>query len=254
MTLSPVVLAVALAGAACAALVAGALETYTCRGGLRPWPPCHSCSPVQRALLLAPLLGAVVAWRAVPPCAHHPPWRLALLQACLAGLGAGLAMRYGATPLLIVSAIEATLLLTVLFVDARHRLIPHGLVLLGASLALASSPLWPGLGLFSSLGGGVGAFVLFTLLARLAARAFGEGAFGQGDANLAGWIGLLSGYPLGIISLSAGVCLGGLGALALIVLRRGDMRATMPYGPYLVAGALYVLLLGNTLTPIATYL
>jgi leader peptidase (prepilin peptidase)/N-methyltransferase len=217
--------------------------------------------------LFLPLLGPLLVWRFAARRAPRAPTspatshsalaaslgRLALAQAAQGALWAALAARYGISPLLPICLAEGTLLLAVLFIDVRHRLIPHALVLPGAVLALATSPLWPGLGLASSALAGAGAFLVFSLLVRLARRVFGEGAFGQGDANLAGWIGLLCGYPLVIVSLSVGVFLGGLGALAIIVWRRGSLRATMPYGPYLVAGVLYVLLSGNTLHSPFTY-
>ncbi len=201
-----------------------------------------------------PLVGAYLARHNLAACPfHRRPWLLPLVQVALAALWGILAARYGLSVLLPISALESALLLAVLFVDAQHRLVPHGLVVPGAVLALATSPLWPGLGLLGSLAGGASAFIFFTMLVRAAQHFFGEGAFGQGDANLAGWIGLLSGYPLVAVSLSSGVFLGGIGAMLILLLRRGSLRATMPYGPYLVAGALYVLVSGNTLNSPFSY-
>jgi leader peptidase (prepilin peptidase)/N-methyltransferase len=234
-------------GTSCGALLAGTLESYTSEGSLRPWPPCQACPLPCGLLLCVPLVGPLLVRRRLAACALHGPLRLLMIQVVQGVVWGALAARYGATALLPVSLVQASLLLAVLFIDAQHRLIPHGLVVPGALLAMATSVLWPNLGLGNSLLGGVGAFVVFTVLVRLAARLFGEGAFGQGDANLAGWIGLLCGYPLVAVSLSVGVFLGGVGALSLVALRRGSLRATIPYGPFLVAGVLYVLLAGNTL-------
>ncbi len=80
--------------------------------------------------------------------------------------------------------------------------------------------------------------------------AFGEGALGLGDANLALAIGCITGYPLVVFALSAGVFLGGLGAIALLIFARRGLRGTMPYGPYLVLAVLYVLARGNTMAPL----
>jgi leader peptidase (prepilin peptidase)/N-methyltransferase len=283
VTLPQLVVLAAIAGGACGTFLAGALEDYAAHGSLRPWPPSWSCPPALIPLLFLPLLGPLIvaalqgqrsssvrnedaprlssqgpslegSRSSGDPSPLTPfPLTLLLAQAAQGALWAAFAARYGFSPLLPITALEGSLLLAVLFVDARHRLVPYALVVPGALLAFATSPLWPGLGFASSALGGVGAFVVFSVLVRLAHQIFGEGAFGQGDANLAGWIGLLCGYPLVVVALSVGVFLGGIGAVALLVLRHGALRATMPYGPYLVAGILYVLLRGNTVFSPFTY-
>ena len=160
------------------------------------------------------------------------------------------AQYWGHPLLLVVSLVEAALLVAVLFIDVELRLIPTLLVALLVALALASAAAWPGLGLWSALLGGAIGFVVFGALVVLAHYAFGEGALGMGDANLALAIGCITGYPLVIFALSAGIFLGGFGAVATLVAQRGGLRSTMPYGPYLVLAALFVLAHGNTMNPI----
>jgi leader peptidase (prepilin peptidase)/N-methyltransferase len=157
-------------------------------------------------------------------------------------------------PLLLgVSLVEAALLVAVLFIDLELRLIPTVLVALLVALALAGAKLWPGLGLGSALLGGAVGFVAFGALVVLAHFVFGEGALGMGDANLALAIGCITGYPLVIFALSAGIFLGGIGAVAMLVARRGGLRSTMPYGPYLVLAVLFVLAHGNTINPLVRF-
>ena len=61
---------------------------------------------------------------------------------------------------------------------------------------------------------------------------------------------MICGYPTVIWSLALGALVGGLGALLLLVLRRSPLGTTIPYGPYLVIGVVYVLLSGNTTQPL----
>jgi prepilin signal peptidase PulO-like enzyme (type II secretory pathway) len=56
-----------------------------------------------------------------------------------------------------------------------------------------------------------------------------------------------------IFALSMGIFLGGIGAVATLVAKRGGLRSTMPYGPYLVLAVLFVLAHGNTINPLVHF-
>jgi leader peptidase (prepilin peptidase)/N-methyltransferase len=60
--------------------------------------------------------------------------------------------------------------------------------------------------------------------------------FGLGDVKLAFLIGAFSGFPLSLRALIAGVVVGGVFGIVLVVAGRST-RATMPYGPALAVGA-----------------
>ena len=70
-------------------------------------------------------------------------------------------------------------------------------------------------------------------------------ALGFGDVNLAGVLGLLLGFPAIVVGLTIGALLGGAGSLVYLVARllQGKYRAmdALPYGPFLVAGAILLL-------------
>lgn len=156
-------------------------------------------------------------------------------------------------------------------IDLEHRLILHPTSLAGAALGLIvgtllhsrADGLLVGLGK-SLLGGlfGFGMMFLFyqfgALMARFRARrmqAAGqapdeEEALGGGDVYLAGVLGLMLGWPFIWSALLLGVLLGGvislLFILALLLRRRYSSEALMtfiPYGPYFILGAFYMLFL-----------
>lgn len=85
------------------------------------------------------------------------------------------------------------------------------------------------------LGGAVGGllFVALYLLAR--------GGLGAGDVKLAGYIGLVLGFPDVLRGLFYGVVLGGVVSLLLLVTRRVRRDSRLAYGPYLVGGAIVAL-------------
>jgi leader peptidase (prepilin peptidase)/N-methyltransferase len=135
-------------------------------------------------------------------------------------------------------------------IDLQHKLIPSLLVYPSIVFALATSAAWPGLGWLSSLMGGGAGFAAFFALAIVARFAFGEGALGGGDVTLAALIGAICGFPLMALALAIGAFLGGIGAVCVVVLKRSTFGGTIPYGPYLVAGVIYILVSGNTTHPL----
>lgn len=156
----------------------------------------------------------------------------------------------------------------VIVIDLEHRLILHVTSLAGAILGLIVGTyiyskeysLLVSIGQ-SLLGGIVGFGLMFLLykfgelVARYRARklqAAGkaddeEEALGGGDVYLAGILGLMMGWPV-VLALIYGALLGGIVSIILIVgllvRRRYSSDALMtfiPYGPFFIIGAFYVL-------------
>ena len=88
------------------------------------------------------------------------------------------------------------------------------------------------------------------LVARWRGQPLDEIAFGGGDVNLAGLIGLALGWSGVLVALFVGILAGGLFSLGYIVvqLMRGkyNPHSAIPYGPFLVLGAMLVYLFGRT--------
>ncbi|BCW35274.1 hypothetical protein StoSoilA2_13300 [Arthrobacter sp. StoSoilA2] len=143
-------------------------------------------------------------------------------------------------------------------IDIRSHLLPNrivfpsyavgGVLLLGAAVlvffggpdaALDASMFGiPGLGVLA--GGGV--LWLFYFLLRLV---YPPG-MGFGDVKLAGVLGLYLGY-LGWAHVFAGTfaafLLGGLWSLVILMSRRGTLGSAIPFGPFMLAGALVSMVL-----------
>lgn len=101
-----------------------------------------------------------------------------------------------------------------------------------------------------------GGFLFTALLGRARGEEISEVAFGYGDVMLAGVVGLILGWRLFLFSMTFTIILGALGALLyLVVLRAFGSRysafTALPYGPYIVAGAMIMILfptqIGNML-------
>ncbi len=68
---------------------------------------------------------------------------------------------------------------------------------------------------------------------------FGAGAFGWGDVNLLVGVGLLTGFVRAFNGLLAGLFAAGLVLAVLLATRRIGRRTFVPFGPFLIFGALW---------------
>jgi leader peptidase (prepilin peptidase)/N-methyltransferase len=68
---------------------------------------------------------------------------------------------------------------------------------------------------------------------------FGDGAFGEGDVKLLAGVGLMLGLVRGVTALIAGLLSAGLVLAVLLATRRITRRTYVPYGPFLIFGALW---------------
>ncbi len=71
---------------------------------------------------------------------------------------------------------------------------------------------------------------------------FGAGAFGLGDVKLLVSVGLLLGLQRAFGGVVAGVLLGGIVIGVLVLARRITLRSYVPFGPFLIVGALWGML------------
>ena len=187
-------------------------------------------------------------------CGKHRRWRVWLVEAIYAVL----AIWLWQTPLEKIGFWGGWLLLAyfgvVVVIDIEYRLILHPVSLVGVVIALGLG--WILNGLPSTLiGGAVGfgvmwlLYMLGELVMRLVARLRGETvddvALGFGDVNLSGVLGLLLGWPGIVVGLVLAIFIGGavslLFMLGMALTRRYRLFMALPYGPFLIAGAVIVL-------------
>ena len=138
-------------------------------------------------------------------------------------------------------------LLAITFIDLDHRIIPNRLSLGLLVLGLGTAHWVPGLGLAEAATGAAAGFLGFYFLAVGYARATGKMGLGGGDVKLLAAIGAFLGAwgVLGTVLVSSVVgSLVGIG-WGLLSGRRNVMGLAIPYGPFLVMGALCYFLLGG---------
>ena len=170
----------------------------------------------------------------------HKRWQVAgppFLTAILFGV---FAFHFGLTPTLLIKGVFILVLVQVIFFDFEHRLILDRVIFPAMVMALVVSlfgnPWWAG------IAAGLGAGLLFLLLALAGSAIFKAEALGFGDVKLAAFMGLLLGPLPTVQALFYGVFMAGVVSVGMIVWHR-SMKGTLAYGPYLAAGALIVLYL-----------
>jgi leader peptidase (prepilin peptidase)/N-methyltransferase len=142
----------------------------------------------------------------------------------------------------------------VFVIDLEHRLILHPVSLVGALLALVIGIYLHGI-VITLIGGAVGFGVMLAfyfigeLYVRYMSKKRGistdEVALGFGDVNLSGILGLLLGWPLISAGLLFAVLAGGLISLFIIlgmlIAKKYKAFTAIPYAPFLILSALYLL-------------
>jgi prepilin signal peptidase PulO-like enzyme (type II secretory pathway) len=162
---------------------------------------------------------------------------------------AALWLRFGASPLVPALCYLAAAGVPLAFIDARHRRLPDlltlpsypaALLLLGVAAPFVTSG---GRHLVHALIGMAAVWVFFVLQAFVY-----PAGIGWGDVKLSGLIGLYLGW-FGAGAVLAGIIGGYLLAAAagilLLVSRRATRKSQIPFGPFMIAAALAVLLVAS---------
>src|SRR5579864_6599530 len=184
---------------------------------------------------------ALLARRAVP--GDDPWWPPGLVTAAAF---AALWLRLPASPLLPALCYLAAVGVPLAFIDARHKRLPDLLTMPSYPAALlllgVAAPFVPSGGrhLVYGLIGMAAVWLFFVLQAFIY-----PAGIGWGDVKLSGVIGLYLGW-IGTGAVLAGIIGGYLLAavtgIGLIVARRATRRSHIPFGPFMIAAALAVLL------------
>jgi prepilin signal peptidase PulO-like enzyme (type II secretory pathway) len=200
--------------------------------------------------------GAVAVWlaRTVPSRMDRKPrvrsgwwWLSALLAGVAFGWFIGAAVE---GPLLPAFLLFGGATLGLALIDLDHQLLPNRVLFpsLGIAIVLLSVgglAAGEGAALIRAAAGGLTYFGVLLVVAVLA----GEG-FGMGDVKLALLLGLFLtyiGWGRLAVGFTVSVLLGGISAIALLLLTKRGRSAKFAYGPYLVVGSWIAIFWGQEL-------
>jgi len=213
-------------------------------------PPSHcgSCSHRLGPLDLVPVLSWVLLKGRCRYCGAKVSARYALVELLTGGLFAFLGTHYGLTGELFFMLVFAALFVAIFFIDLDHSIIPDELVIAGfintaAYLGwlhfAAGQPvnlLDHGLGFL--IGGGL--YLFLAIVTR--------GGMGGGDIKLMAMLGLWlgTGGVLWVVLLSSNI--GAVVSLLLMALKIKSRKDFIPFGPFIVVSALFVMLYQSQMT------
>ena len=205
------------------------------------YPPSHcpACGRRLAARDLFPILSYLSLGGRCRYCGDAIPWRVLAVEVTTGLIFAMLWRHYGMGIPLILALVYCCFLIVVAFIDLEHQIIPSRVIYPAIVVAMLGALITPGRSIWNSLGGGLVGFGILFLIAFV-----NPAGMGMGDVRLAAFMGLIVGFPGVLVSLLIGVVAGGLAAAFLLLAGLKGRRDSIPFGPFLVLGAIVTLLYG----------
>ncbi|ADP10020.1 Type IV-A prepilin peptidase PilD [Erwinia sp. Ejp617] len=223
-------------------------------GGAQPgfnlWLPashCPQCKTTVRWHDNIPLLSWLLLKGRCRHCCQPVSRRYPLTEFGTLLLTLALGWLFPPGGLLLAVLLFSWLLLALVLIDAEHQLLPDALTLpllwLGLSVNLLE---WlPHLTLAAAVSGAIAGYLSLALLAQGYRLLSGKDALGLGDAKLLAALGAWLGWqPLPLLLLLASVS-GIIWVLLGRLLFRRSLNAPLPFGPFLAAAGLLLLISAN---------
>jgi len=177
-------------------------------------------------------------WPPIEARRRPASWRTVAL-ATVAGLAAAAVVSRSQLPWWATAFYLCLLALLVVLTatDLEQRRLPHLVLDPLIALAVVFVPLNPAVDPVMAIVGGVASVAFLGALAFVV-----KGGLATGDLYLVAPIGLMLGWPVIFTALFAAAFLAAGTSLALLGFRRVGMRSYIPFGPFLVGGAVLALL------------
>jgi leader peptidase (prepilin peptidase)/N-methyltransferase len=224
-----------------------------------PRSACPRCRAPITALQNIPLLSFLFLRGRCASCGAPISARYPLVEALTGALSALIAWKFGFAWPALAAMVLTWFLIALTFIDIDHQLLPDSLTLpllwlglflslWGAQAGAAAVPVDTRSSLIGAMTGYVSLWSVYHLFRLLT----GKDGMGYGDfklfAALGAWLGWQMLLPIILIAALAGAVIG----LGLIVLRRHDRSAPIPFGPFLAGAGWLMLMFGRPL--VSSYL
>lgn len=207
------------------------------------WPGSH-CPKCSHSIAWhdnIPILSYLALVGRCRHCTVRIPFRYPLVEILNATGYVGLLWFFGPSWMAVAYSVLYSALLVVAGTDLSHKIIPNAVTFPGIIVGLVCATTVLPLGFVDSLLGLLVGGGILWLLAWASPYLFGKEGMGGGDIKLLAMIGAFLGWKPALMTIMVGSLLGSLVGVTLIaaqVIKREDY---IPFGPFLVCGALVAL-------------
>ncbi len=208
---------------------------------VKPGSQCPQCKKPVRCFDNIPIVSYLLLRGRCRSCRKKISVRYPIIEFLTALLFVACVSRFGLTYAVVAHGWSLMVIcIAITFIDLEHRIIPDLLSLTGVVLGILTSWMIPELGMIQSiLGAGFG-FSFFYLLAWIYQARTGHTGLGGGDIKFLAMVGAFLG-PAGVITtvLVSSIVGSVIGvAWGIASKKKKIMKVAVPYGPFLVIGAL----------------
>ena len=180
-------------------------------------------------------------------CTGPIPFRYPLVEVLNAAGYVALLWFFGASWITVAYGLFYSALLVVAGTDLSHKIIPNAVTFPGIIVGFVCASTVLPLGFVNSLLGALVGGGILWLLAWASPYLFGKEGMGGGDIKLLAMIGAFLGWKPALMTIMIGSLLGSLVGVALIAAQAIKREDYIPFGPFLVGGALVALFFGRSL-------
>ena len=209
-----------------------------------PGSRCPACGYELRWFDNIPVISYLILGGRCRSCRAPISFRYPLIELITMGLFLVHLHVFGLGLLLLPRLLFACALLVLFAIDLEHHLLPNAITLPGIVVGLAFSLVTLPGPIASAVGILLGAGSLW-LIAEAYYRYSGQEGMGGGDVKMLAMIGAFLGWKAVLVTLMLSSVVGAAVGLAIIAMRRGDMKYALPYGTFLAAAALIASLYGD---------
>ena len=212
---------------------------------VKPFSRCPHCRHRVRFYDNIPLVSVLLLRAKCRDCGGKISWRYPLVELVSAVFSLLLFIKFGLTLNFVVFFIFTAVLIIITFIDLDHQIIPDVLTLPGIVVFTAAAIFIVGLPWLEALIGViVGGGVLFVigLAYKLVKKIEGMGG---GDVKLLAMIGGFFGWKSLIFVLLIASLAGAVVGITAMIIEKKDMKYAVPFGPFLSAGAVAYIFLGD---------
>lgn len=235
--------------AQCAELQGGEAAVEGSRYNLLiPHSHCPQCKAPLRVIDNIPIASWIALRGKCAHCSGRISSRYPIVEALTAVLSAIVAWKFGLTWQTALALVFTWTLIALTFIDADTTLLPDDLTLPLLWLGLLANVFGTFVPLREAVLGAAAGYLVLWSIYWLFKLATGKEGMGFGDfkllAALGAWMGWKALLPIVLLSSLVGAIVG----IALIILARRGREIPIPFGPYLAAAGMIVMLTGDRLT------